>query len=254
MNNRPQLAGTSNHGFTLLEILLVLVLLLLLFGAAVIGFNSMGRGVSLSEGANQLESLFRFARSESERTSRKIRIRFSKKNAAQSSKMNLASHDGKDAPIQLASSPSHGGPVAEWEPNPFDQPGLFTQLPHSVHFTESLDNLVIVESVKQTDLDSRLAAQLSGNTTLQDSDSAAYFEPDEPTAIYFYPDGSSDSVKVRLAARNPDNPNKATVELIGLTGTMRREIIEITPDQPISAESSEGAQAAQPPGPPPTKS
>ena len=71
MNNRPQLAGTSNHGFTLLEILLVLVLLLLLFGAAVFEFNSMGRGASLSGGADRLESLFRFARSEAERTGRK---------------------------------------------------------------------------------------------------------------------------------------------------------------------------------------
>ena len=70
MNNRPQLAGTSNHGFTLLEILLVLALLLLLFGAAVFEFNSMGRGASLSDGADRLESLFRFARSEAERTGR----------------------------------------------------------------------------------------------------------------------------------------------------------------------------------------
>ena len=60
MNNRPQFAGISNNGFTLLELLLVLVLLLLLFGAAVFEFNSMGRGVSLSEGADRMESLFRF--------------------------------------------------------------------------------------------------------------------------------------------------------------------------------------------------
>ena len=89
MNNRPQFAGISNNGFTLLELLLVLVLLLLLFGAAVFEFNSMGRGASVSAGGDRLESLFRFARSESERTGRKIRIRFAAKDTLQFAEMDL---------------------------------------------------------------------------------------------------------------------------------------------------------------------
>ena len=239
MNNRPQLAGASNHGFTLLEILLVLVLLLLLFGAAVFEFNSMGRGASLSDGADRLESLFRFARSEAERTGRKIRIRFAAPDE-------LALPDS--TPLQAASPSSSAGPVAEWEPNPLGQPGQFVRLPNSVHFTQGVDNLVIVESVELTDLDSQLSAQLSANAALPDSDSAAFFELDEPPAIHFYPDGSCDSVRVRLVDRNRDNPNKALVELIGLTGTVRREIIEITADQPNGTETNEVARATQPLG------
>ena len=226
MNNRPQLAGTSNHGFTLLEILLVLALLLLLFGAAVFEFNSMGRGASLSDGADRLESLFRFARSEAERTGRKIRIRFS-------------------AADELTQSTA-AGPVAEWEANPLEQPGQFTQLPNSVHFTQGVDNLVIVESVDLTDMDSRLAAQLTGDAALPDSAPVTGFELNEPPAIYFYSDGSCDSVKVRLADRNPDNSNKALVELIGLTGTVRRDIIEITPNEPIGGETNEVARTTLP--------
>ena len=237
MNNRPQLAGVSNHGFTLLEILLVLVLLLLLFGAAVFEFNSMGRGASLSGGADRLESLFRFARSEAERTGRKIRIRFAAPDE-------LALPDSTQ--LQAASPSSSAGPVAEWEPNPLGQPGQFVRLPNSVHFTQGVDNLVIVESVELTDLDSQLSAQLSANATLPDSDSAAFFELDEPPAIHFYPDGSCDSVKVRLADRNPENSNKALVELIGLTGTVRRDIIEITPNEPIGGETNEGARTPLP--------
>ncbi|MDP7585144.1 MAG: GspH/FimT family pseudopilin [Verrucomicrobiota bacterium] len=233
MNNRPQLAGTSNHGFTLLEILLVLVLLLLLFGAAVFEFNSMGRGASLSGGADRLESLFRFARSEAERTGRKIRIRFS-------------------AADELTQSTATG-PVAEWEADPLEQPGQFTQLPNSVHFTQGVDNLVIVESVDLTDMDSRLAAQLTGDAALPDSAAVTGFELNEPPAIYFYPDGSCDSVKVRLADRNPDNSNKALVELIGLTGTVHRDIIEITPNEPIGGETNEVARTILPLGQPQPK-
>ena len=233
MNNRPQLAGTSNHGFTLLEILLVLVLLLLLFGAAVFEFNSMGRGASISAGAERLESLFRFARSEAERTGRKIRIRFS-------------------APDELTRSTA-AGPVAEWEADPLQQPGQFAQLPNSVHFTRGVDDLVTVESVELTDLDSRLAAQLTGDAALPDSGPATGFELDEPTVINFYPDGSCDSVKVRLADRNPDNSTKTLVELIGLTGTVRREIIEVTPDEPGGGEINEAARTTKPLGQPQPK-
>ncbi|MDB4341909.1 GspH/FimT family pseudopilin [bacterium] len=229
MNNRPQLAGTSNRGFTLLEILLVLVLLLLLFGAAVFEFNSMGRGASLSAGAERLESLFRFARSEAERTGRKIRIRFS-------------------AADELTRSTA-AGPVAEWEADPLQQPGQFAQLPNSVHFTRGVDDLVTVESVELTDLDSRLAAQLNGDAALP----AIGFELDEPTVINFYPDGSCDSVKVRLADLNPDNSTKTLVELIGLTGTVRREIIEVTPDEPGGGEINEAARTTKPLGQPQPK-
>ena len=108
MNNRPQFGGTSKHGFTLLEILLVLVLLLLLFGTAVFEFNSMGRGFSLSEGASQLESLFRFAQSESERTSRTIRIRFSKNDPFPSTNINTTSGERGVRLLNQKHSPLEG--------------------------------------------------------------------------------------------------------------------------------------------------
>ena len=239
MNNRPQLAGAFNRGFTLLEILLVLVLLLLFFGAAVFEFDSMGRGASLSDGANRLESLFRFARSEAERTGRKIRIRFTTPD-------DLALAD--DPLLQAVPTSNASGPIAEWELDPLEQPGQFARLPHSVHFTDGVDNLVIIESVERTDPDSRLASQLFANAAIPDSGERAAFGPEEPPTVFFYPDGSCDSVKVHLADRNQDNPNKAYVELIGLTGTVHREIIELTPEQPNASETNNVARTSQPLG------
>ena len=195
-----------------------------------------------------MESLFRFARSESERTGRKIRIRFATKDAIQSSKMNLSNPDGGNAPLQLSLSFGPIGPIAEWQPNPLEQPGLFTQLPNSVHFTDGVDSLVMVESVNLTDLDSQLALQLSANATLPDSQSTAILELDTPPVIHFYPDGSCDSVKVQLADRNTDNPNKEIIELIGLTGAVRREIIEVIPDQSTLLETNGMAQLVRSPG------
>jgi hypothetical protein len=113
-----------------------------------------------------------------------------------------------------------------------------------------VDDLVTVESVELTDLDSRLAAQLTGESALPDSGPATGFELDEPLVINFYPDGSCDSVKVKLADRNPDNSTKTLVELIGLTGTVRREIIEVTPDEPGGGEINEAPRTTKPLGQP----
>jgi hypothetical protein len=98
-----------------------------------------------------------------------------------------------------------------------------------------------------------LAAQLTGDSALPDSGPATGFELDEPLVINFYPDGSCDSVKVRLADRNPDNSTKTLVELIGLTGTVRREIIEVTPDEPGGGEINEAARTTKPLGQPQPK-
>ena len=49
--------------------------------------------------------------------------------------------------------------------------------------------------------------------------------------IYFYQDGSCDSAKVQLASKNLNNLNKSIVELIGLTGTVSHNYLEIQPNQ-----------------------
>ena len=151
--------------------------------------------------------------------------------------MNAASQDGGDSAIESATSVDQGNLVAEWEPNPIDQPGQFSQLQHSDQFSKQIDNLVIIESVERTDLDNKLAEQMSGVAMLPENDPIKSIESNNLPPVYFYPDGSCDSVKIRLIDRNPDNLNKATLELIGLTGIMRREIIEVLPEQSIRQEN-----------------
>jgi prepilin-type N-terminal cleavage/methylation domain-containing protein len=57
-----QLRGRSgSQGFSLLELLLVTVLVLLLVGAMVFNFSTLLRGNQLEEGTTRLETLMRFA-------------------------------------------------------------------------------------------------------------------------------------------------------------------------------------------------
>jgi prepilin-type N-terminal cleavage/methylation domain-containing protein len=70
---RPSATGA---GFTLVELVLTVALLLLLAGAVGYSFNSARQGTQLEEGAGQLESLFRFARAQSASTGRRVQVSF----------------------------------------------------------------------------------------------------------------------------------------------------------------------------------
>ena len=225
MNNRPHLAGNSNKGFSLLELLLVLVIVLMLFSSAVFEFTSMNRGASLLEGADRLESLFRFARNEAERTGKKVRIRFGPSESA--------SPTGSTSVLENTNA-DESFPVLEWEPTPIESPGQFKTLPNASHFTADITELVKIESVRLAGLDAQFSslfgASLKSNKE-QNGDFSIDALDDLPT-LYFFPDGSCDSAEIQLTDINPENLNKKIVELVGYTGTVRHRLIEIFPDQP----------------------
>jgi len=233
MNNRPHFAGKSIRAFSLLELLLVLVIVMLLFGAAVFEFNSINRGASLSEGSDRLKSLFRFASNEAQRTGKLVRIRFG-----------ATTSNASTNAIQTTGLSEDQLPIAEWEPAPIKFPGQFQILPNSKYYSNDIDELVSIESVLLTGLDAQTALILSNNTesaseeTNQEPEAAQATEYSMPL-IYFHQDGSCDSAKVQLASKNLDNLNKSVVELIGFTGTVRHHIIEIQSNQPNETNSTE---------------
>lgn len=230
MNNRPHYAGTSSKGFSLLELLLVLVIVMLLFGAAVFEFNSMGRGASLSEGADQLESLFRFARNEAERTGKQVRIRFG---PVTTEPENL-SGQADATNLETAATSEQAYPVVESESNPVEMPGQFKPIANAALFTEDITELVRIESIELSGLDAQMASIMSdveNNTDEAPTENSPPLAENTFPILHFYPDGSSDSARVQLIALNPDNRNKAIVELMGYTGTVKHQLIEILPEQ-----------------------
>ena len=206
MNNRPHFAGKSIRAFSLLELLLVLVIVMLLFGAAVFEFNSINRGASLSEGTDRLKSLFRFASNESQRTGRLVRIRFGLYD------VNTSTNTIQTNTIQTDALSEQQLPIVEWEPFPIKFPGQFKLLPNSKNYANDIDELVSIESVILTGLDSQTAL-IANNTensleqTVQETEADQLTEPSIPL-IYFHQDGSCDSVKVQLSSKNLNNLNK----------------------------------------------
>lgn len=201
----------------------MLVIVMLLFGAAVFEFNSINRGAFLSEGTDRLKSLFLFASNEAQRTGKSVRIRFG------ISRANTSTNT-----IQTVDLNENNLPIAEWEPAPLKLPGQFKLLPNSKIYSNDIDKLVTIESVILTGLDAQ-AALIANNPessfqTVQDPEDGQSIEGLIPP-IYFYQDGSCDSAKVQLASKNLNNLNKSIVELIGLTGTVSHNYLEIQPNQ-----------------------
>src|SRR6476620_11636717 len=96
-------------GFTLVELLPVVALILMLTSAVVFNFSSLLRGNQLEEGTTRLETLMRFARAQAANSGRKVQLVFSAENT--------------NTP---AASP--GDVRATWEPDPLRQPGCFADL------------------------------------------------------------------------------------------------------------------------------
>src|SRR5689334_13185487 len=69
-------ANRTGPGFTLVELLLALALMLLLVSAMVFSFSTLLRGRQLEEGATQMESLLRFARAHAASTGRRVQLVF----------------------------------------------------------------------------------------------------------------------------------------------------------------------------------
>jgi len=232
------ITGRRHHatgtGFTLIELVLTVVLLLLLAGAAVFNFNSAQRGAQLEEGAGQVESLFRFARAQAAGTGRRVLVRFG------SEMPGAAAADSTNA---VAEPP---GIQVLWEPDPLTEPGKFVPLPEAAAFAEHLNELVRFEATLP-DPFSGSTNDLSTTVTIATDDAAASLTAPEsstggtngvPAAIVFYADGSSDSADFQLVSVEPEDRRRVRLILAGLTGTVRRKWIAPESDAGLTSEAS----------------
>src|SRR3954451_1026276 len=114
MVSRTRPNKTGGRGFTLLEMLLVMALLVALLGAIIFNFSSLQRGADLQEGARQFEALVRFAGAQAANSGRAVQLRFG--GDAGSTNMVDVTDDVEDWGAKLR---------VVWEPDPVLQPGVF---------------------------------------------------------------------------------------------------------------------------------
>ncbi|MBN2508409.1 MAG: hypothetical protein JXQ71_17155 [Verrucomicrobia bacterium] len=206
---RRQRAG---QGFTLLELLLATLLLMLLFGAVVFHFDVLQRGTGLDEAALQMEGLLHFARAHAAQTGRRVQIAF-------------------EEPVTEDFLLALGGLAVRWEPDPLDAPGVFKPLPQAVDYVARVTEAVMIESVHPLDVNGR---ERNADAMADGGDDVAFvFEDSFPVTppITFYPDGSSDSARIVVTPWDFDDPRRIELKLVGITGSVRRRILEPASDE-----------------------
>jgi len=184
-------------GFTLVEVLLAMAILLLLLGLGMVSLSSLGAGHALEDGAWRFEGVLRMARAEAANQGRRLRLDF---------------------------DPQTGALLILWEPDPVAQPGVFED-----YTACSWRNAVPSDQVTVT------RCQLVGPSAYQTLNLGAMNAPaagQQATlqAITFYPDGSCDAAEIELADASGEDARTAVIDMDGLTGVTSTQITSPTTD------------------------
>lgn len=196
----------TGRGFTLVELLLAVVILLLLTGAAVFNFSSLRRGAALEEGATQMAALLRYARSYSVNSGKQVQLTIVRDTASLSNQ----------SPVRLMC-----------ERNPLSNAGHFEAVREADTYINQMDDLVRVEEAQvlgQAEYPVAARSDASTNAALESFHFEEMWdeEPARPVTITFYPDGTSDSSEVILASKDEEDSRRISLKVGGLVGTIRR--------------------------------
>jgi len=226
------LTGQTRHGtgrgFTLVELLLATVLLLLLLSAAIFSFSTFQHGAELNEGAAQLEGLIRFARAHAANTGRQVQINFEEE-------------------VDGETTASLGGIRVLWEPDPLGDPGTFVDLPEAAPIVRSVTELVEVRNVQWIEPGTDPGSSVvPGDAETLDYWGDEFIEVFPP--ITFHPDGSSDSAEITLVSRAADDLRRVAVRLVGLTGAIHRRVVVEESETELEEQDADKAHGRQQPG------
>ncbi len=237
----------SGAGFTLVELLLTISLLLLLAAAVVFNFGSLQRGMALEEGAPLLESLLRYVRAQAASTGRTLRVAFEADSNRGAAAGTNAPSDGSSAG---ATDRSEGIRIL-WEPDPFGAPGQYAVLREADSFIERLNELVEVRAVRSlvsvrtnvSGMGTNAPVEMPAPDSVGGSDGAAGTldsgNVSSRPPILFYADGSSDSVEICLASRELEDHRQLVLSLSGLVGTTRRRWVTLSTDGTLEPDADD---------------
>ena len=228
MTLRPHQLPQRTRGFTLIEQLLTVVLMLLLLGAVVYNFSTAANGARLDEGAMQMESLFRFARAHAESTGKQVRILFPE------------AESGDNAETLVAEAPGTTVRVM-WEADPAGAPGVFQDLPDAAGYVQSISELVSIQQVQPGGQSVEPTAEAAAPEVEASEAPAGETSRSPFSVVNFYPDGTGDSVEIVLTSRDETDVRRITVRLAGLTGTIRRQAVADTTEPEPPAPATEAA-------------
>lgn len=201
-------------GYSLVELLLTMSLLLLFTGLMVVSVNTLNQQSTLTEGTVRFETLLRFARAQAAHSGRRVRINFVQDtNQVETSTQLNTNQVETTAPLNHVE--------LTWEPNPADQPEVFQNLLTMQWGVDQVNEMVGVSAVR---LVGQAESQPAGDE--QDEPAGEEASPEDgllapPPSITFNPNGSCDSAEMTLADRGGKETRRLIVRIDGFTGYVR---------------------------------
>jgi prepilin-type N-terminal cleavage/methylation domain-containing protein len=184
----PTSSRKPNSGFTLVEILLVLAVLVTLGSAMAVSVGVYSHRQDLSGAGEQFATALRMARAESARLGRRLRIDFD------------------------SASTDEPYPTVLYEPDPLTQPATFVPLERSW--------------VKKF-ADERIRVLVSLRSEPRYDDAIATIDPATGEVLHsidFQPDGSADSAQIVLAPVDEEDGRRVLVTLAAPAGRITAQL------------------------------
>lgn len=210
-------------GFSLVEILVATVLLMLLSGAMILNFSVFGEATKFAEQTRRFETLLRFARGEAASRGRTVRLIFEPAgmDGEENRRLSRAGGDGKPGlrvRVEVVADPFAEG---ESRSMPLENLPWAADAFYEVLSLESMRSLTEDETLDFYGFGFHAEAAGRGDAGGW-SDAGGWDDGEEsgPPAIQFYPDGSSDSAEMVLATVGTKPPRREVLRLIGMTGTI----------------------------------
>lgn len=215
----------GSRGFSLVELLLTLVLILCLAAASVFTFTAVYRSSNLDEGGDRFQSLVRFAQAEAATTGRKVRMQFV-----------------PATPIEESAEVELRNIKVTWEADLLNAPGVFEAYTNKGWSEAIVNELVGVRKVKTEQSTETMSQNENSTGSGAETAEAAEFSPEFPS-ITFYPDGSCDSAEIVLASRNTEDERQIEVHLSGLLGSVSTRTLSARGDEATEDWEEEATSA-----------
>ena len=228
----------GQQGYSLVELLLTMSLLLLFTGLAVVSIDTLNQKSTLTEGAIRFETLLRFARAEAAQTGKRVRISF----VQDTNEVETISRPGTN---QVDTATQLNLVEVTWEPNPASQPEVFQDLPKLQWGVDQVNEMVGVSGVRLVENSQFPPATAEADGPAPEEATPADAGLALPPSITFNPNGSCDSAEITLADRGTEE-GRLIVRIEGVTGNVWR----LAPSEKDGDASPDAQQPSGLPAPP----
>ncbi|MGB0580546.1 MAG: pilus assembly FimT family protein [Limisphaerales bacterium] len=172
-------------GFTLLELVLAIVLLMLLSGAIVFSFTNLQKRTHLDEGVNRLITVVRYAKAHAATSGRPMQFQLVQ-----------GTNDAlNDTRIRVL-----------WEPDPANKPGELADLREVLSMVEAVNDLVQCQPTDPP----------SPNAEMETADDTVL------KRLALHPDGSAEPGQLIVTSRDGEDDRRFLFEIIGITGELKK--------------------------------